>query len=73
MSLPFARILGVKAQYTYWLETDGRYLGYLNEYPDHWTQGESLEDLKASLRDLFEIFKDDSIPGIRKVAEIEIA
>ncbi len=72
LQLVSAKVLRVKAQYTYWLETDGRYLGYLNEYPDHWTQGESLEDLKASLRDLFELFKDDSIPGIRKVAELEI-
>jgi predicted RNase H-like HicB family nuclease len=32
--------------FTYWKESDGRYLGYLNDYPDHWTQGETLEDLK---------------------------
>lgn len=48
-------------------------MGYLNDYPDHWTQGESVDDLKANLRDLFEIFKDDSVPGIRRVAELEIA
>ena len=34
----------MKAQFTYWKESDGRYLGYLNDYPDHWTQGESLTD-----------------------------
>ena len=68
-----AKVQRVKARYTYWLESDGRYLGYLNEYPEHWTQGESLDDLKVNLRDLFKLFKDDSIPGIRKVAELEIA
>ena len=62
----------MKARYTYWLETDETYLGCLNEYPDHWTQGESLDDLKANLRDLFEIFKGDNVPGIRKVSELEI-
>jgi hypothetical protein len=48
---------------------------YLNEYPDHWTQGENLEDLKEHqhLRDLFQTFSSEQIPGIRKVEELEIA
>ncbi|NLB66571.1 MAG: type II toxin-antitoxin system HicB family antitoxin [Lentisphaerae bacterium] len=56
----------MKVTYTFWKETDGRYLGYLNDYPDHWTQGDSLEDLKAHLRDLLELFTSEEIPGIRK-------
>ena len=39
----------VGATFTYWRESDGRFLGYLNTYPDHWTQGDDLEDLKAQL------------------------
>ena len=63
----------MKTLFTYWKESDGRYLGYLNDYPDHWTQGEDFYDLKASLRDLLDIFNADEIPGIRKVAELEYA
>lgn len=63
----------MKPLFTYWKEPDGRYLGYLNDYPDHWTQGEDFDDLKASLRDLLDIFNADEIPGIRKVAELEYA
>jgi predicted RNase H-like HicB family nuclease len=63
----------VKAKVTYWVESDGRYLGFLNDYPDHWTQGEDLEDLKAHLRDLFELFSQEPVPGIRKELELEIA
>lgn len=33
-------------------EEDGMWLGYLQDYPDYWTQGESLEDLLDHLRDL---------------------
>ena len=55
------------------METDGRYLGYLNDYPDHWTQGEDLDDLKDHLRDLFQTFSADSIPEIRKEEDLEIA
>ena len=35
-----------------WKEDDA-HLGYLADYPDYWTQGESLDDLKAHLIDLF--------------------
>ncbi len=56
--------------FTYWHETDGRYLGYLNAYPDHWTQGEDLEDLKAHLVDLHREFSKEDLPGILKVEEL---
>jgi len=58
---------------TYWQEPDGRYLGYLNAYPDHWTQGEDLNDLKEQLRDLYQTFSAEPIPGIRKEEELEVA
>ncbi len=59
-------------RFTYWTESDGTYLGYLNQYPDHWTQGETLEDLKEHLRDLHETFSGNDIPGIRKEEELEL-
>jgi len=63
----------MKIQYTYWQETDGTYLGHLNEFPDHWTQGADLEDLKENLIDLHKTFTEEEIPGIKRVAELEIA
>lgn len=63
----------MKARFTYWKENDGRFLGFLNDYPDHWTQGESLDDLKEHLKDLFQMFSSEQVPGIRKVDELEIA
>lgn len=58
---------------TFWKEADGRYLGYLNDYPDHWTQGEDLEDLKVHLRDLYQTFSTGDIPGIRKEEELVVS
>jgi predicted RNase H-like HicB family nuclease len=60
-------------KFTYWQEGDGKILGYLNDFPDHWTQGESLQDLKDHLRDLYETFSEGTLPGIKKVAELELA
>ena len=62
----------MKKKFTYWKEPDGTYLGYLNEFPDHWTQGENLNDLQEHLSDLHTLFQED-MPGIKRVAELEIA
>lgn len=51
----------------YW-EEDGAWLGYLQEYPDYWTQGETLEDLKEHLRDLFQDISGGKIPGLSSQA-----
>ena len=60
-------------KFTHWKESDGKYLGFLNQYPDHWTQGETFDDLKEHLRDLYETFEADEILGIRKEDELELA
>ena len=40
-------------KYFYW-QDEGIWLGYLEEYPDYMTQGESIEELKDNLRDIFQ-------------------
>lgn len=59
--------------FTYWREPDGCFLGYLNTYPDHWTQGDDFEDLKAQLLDLYREFSKDDLPGIRKIGMLVVA
>ena len=58
---------------TYWKETDETYLGFLNNFPDHWTQGENLEKLKVHLRDLYHEFSIGDLPGIRQEIELDLA
>ena len=47
-------------------EDDGAWLGYLQDFPDYWTQGESLDDLKENLRDLYRDLTSGEIPGVRR-------
>ena len=54
-------------------EDDGAWLGYLQDYPDYWTQGETLDDLKEQLKDLYHDLLGGLIPGIRKVEELVVA
>jgi predicted RNase H-like HicB family nuclease len=56
-------------RFVFW-EEDGAWLGYLQDYPDYWTQGETLEDLKDHLRDLYADVTSGELPGIRKVDEL---
>ena len=58
-------------KYIYW-QDKGQWLGFLHDYPDYWTQGESLEDLQSNLRDLYNDLTSGEIPGIRKLAELTL-
>ena len=45
--------------YTYWRESDEFYLGYLNFWPEHWTQGKSIQELEEMLLDLYGIYLEE--------------
>ncbi|HPZ10510.1 MAG TPA: type II toxin-antitoxin system HicB family antitoxin [Candidatus Eremiobacteraeota bacterium] len=49
------------------------WLGYLEEYPDYWTQGETIEELKENLIDIYRELTSGIIPCVRRVAELELA
>ncbi len=61
-----------KKRFVYWKEDD-MWIGYLEEYPDYWTQGESFEEFKENLRDLYKDLSSGAIPCVRRVDELEVA
>ncbi len=44
----------MKKKYVYW-QDDDMWLGYLEEYPDYWTQGETEEELQENLLDIYQL------------------
>jgi predicted RNase H-like HicB family nuclease len=60
------------AKYVHWQEEDA-FVGYFLDYPDYWTQGATLDDLKEHLRDLFADLTSGQIPGIRKVDDLVVS
>ena len=58
-------------RFIYWQDEDG-WLGYLEDYPDYWTQGESFDDLREHLKDLHHDLTSGAIPGVRRVGELTI-
>jgi predicted RNase H-like HicB family nuclease len=39
--------------YTYWKGESDWLVGYLNDYPEQWTQGKDVAELEEMLRDLY--------------------
>lgn len=62
----------MKTKYIYW-QDDDMWLGYLEEYPDYWTQGETEEELRNNLLDIHNELAGGTIPNVRRVAELEVS
>ncbi|MBI4652097.1 type II toxin-antitoxin system HicB family antitoxin [Candidatus Desantisbacteria bacterium] len=59
-------------KFVYW-QDGNMWLGYLEVYPDYMSQGETLDELRENLKDLYKELNSGEIPYIRKVAELEVA
>ena len=59
------------ARYVYWQE-DESWLGYLEEYPDYWTQGTTFEDLQDHLKDIYQDLTSGAIPHVRRLANLSL-
>jgi predicted RNase H-like HicB family nuclease len=62
----------IRLKYTYWQDED-MWLGYLDEYNDYMTQGETMDELKENLIDIYKELTSGSIPAVRHHAELLVA
>lgn len=68
--LPPSSLPAVK--FVHWQEDD-TWIGYLQEFPDYWTQGRSVDDLKAHRKDLCRDLTSGDLPGVRRVDELVVS
>lgn len=61
-----------KQRYIYWKDED-MWIGYLEEFPDYLTQGETESELKDNLLDIYKDLTSGAIPSVRRVAELEVS
>ncbi|MDR2489793.1 MAG: type II toxin-antitoxin system HicB family antitoxin [Spirochaetaceae bacterium] len=59
----------MKLSYTYFEADEGGYVGYFDEFPQHVTEGETLEELEEMLTDMYECLNLKKF----KKRELEIA
>jgi len=50
----------MEMEYTYWEGEGGWLVGYLNNFPDNWTQGKDITELEEMLLDLYINFNEES-------------
>ncbi len=58
-------------RYIHWQDAS-MFLGYLEDYPDYLTQGESEDDLKENLIDLYNDLRSGQLPYVKKVDELVV-
>jgi predicted RNase H-like HicB family nuclease len=49
----------MEVAYTYWEAGGDWFVGYLNAYPDHLTQGQTIAELEAMLADVWQIRQEE--------------
>jgi predicted RNase H-like HicB family nuclease len=60
-----------KKKFIYYQEDD-MWVGWLEEFPDYRTQGETLEELEENLKEIYEELTSGKIPHVRHVGELVV-
>ena len=53
-------------------QENGMWVGWLEEYPDYRSQGETLDELKENLRDIYQDLSTGKIPYARRYGELVV-
>ena len=59
-------------KYVHW-RSGNMWVGYLQDFPDYLSQGETVKELQANLKDLYADLSGGHIPGPPKVSKLRIA
>jgi predicted RNase H-like HicB family nuclease len=54
-------------------QEDDMFIGWLEEFPDYKTQGETLAELKENLQDIYTELTSGKIPKVFQVGELLVA
>ena len=59
--------------YTFWQAADGKYLGYLQNYPDYMTEGETKSELLENLLDIAKDIFGGLVPCLHQTGQLAYA
>jgi predicted RNase H-like HicB family nuclease len=60
-----------KKRFIYYREDD-MWIGYLEEFPDYRSQGETLDELKENLKEIYQELNSGRVQNVRQVGELII-
>jgi predicted RNase H-like HicB family nuclease len=72
--MPYTEAM-MELDYTYWKSNDGWYVGHLNVWPEHLTQGKDLGELEEMLADLYVFYKEEQAQRttVKNIGRLKIA
>jgi len=53
-------------------EEDGWYVGHVQEYPEYESQGETLDELKVNLLEIYNDIKNGLVPDVKPSKILEL-
>ena len=59
-------------KFIYYQDED-MFIGWFEEFPDYKTQGETLDELKENLKDIYEDLTSGKISTVLRVGELRVA
>ncbi len=62
----------MELKFKYW-KNGNFWIGYLELFPDYWTQGESEEEMQSNLRELYIDLTNGELPGPIRQGILKIA
>ena len=57
----------MELSYTFWEAEEGGFIGFINQLPDYWTQGETIDELEKMLASLYADMA--AFPGVKTAKE----
>lgn len=65
-------VLKVEIQKFVYYQENGMWVGWLEQYPDYRSQGQTLDELKENLKEIYQDLNSGEIPHVRQYGELVI-
>lgn len=67
------KVTTMEAKKFVYYQDENMYIGWLEDFPDYKTQGETFDELKDNLNDIYKELTSGSIPNVLHVGELRVA
>jgi predicted RNase H-like HicB family nuclease len=67
------KVIDMETKKFMYYQDEDMFIGWLEDFPDYKTQGETLDELKENLKDIYEELTSGRIPNVLHVGELRVA
>jgi predicted RNase H-like HicB family nuclease len=67
------KVIAMETKKFMYYQDEDMFIGWLEDFPDYKTQGETLDELKENLKDIYEELTSGRIPSVLHVGELRVA